>query len=198
MARARTYACPGNGDIGPHQFTYLHHPSVEADPLPRFCAHCGFDSEGEEMEPALTTPHIGKPIRQVVDNMHREMEAGAEHRANLAMEHHGMDSADAAVMKMTDMKDHLHEGDISAVEVKNDITKVMEAAPPGMFGFQGAQGLGYSGPVAEGPFPNAGARTQAALRKQHANYTSASGMAGAATSSLPALETVAPGYRRRV
>lgn len=172
---------------------------MEADPLPRYCAVCGFDSEGDVgYDQALTTPHLGKSIRKTVDDMHRQMEDGAEHRANVAREQFGLDSDEVANMKMTDMKDNLHPGDTSAVEVKNPVTEIMAAAPQGTFGFQGAAGLGYSGPVAEGPFPNAGARAQASLRKAHAQFTSASGMAGAATSSMPALETTSPNYRRRV
>ena len=134
--------------------------------------------------------------------MYREMEAGAEHRANIAMEQFGLDSGEAAVMKITDMRDGLREGDASDVPVSNAVTQVMEQAPPGVFGFQdGERGLGYSQVAHDTPIlaeRNPGARTQQMLRKAHAANTGNIGHAGATTSTMPALETVQPGYRRRV
>ena len=198
MTKSRTYACPGNGRHPPHQFTYLHHPSVDADPLPRYCGICGFDNEGEDLEPAVTSPHIGLPIRNTVDALHRNMEAGAEFRAQQAQEQFGLDTDDANMLKLGDMKDGLREGDTSNIEVRNDITKVMEAAPPGMFGFRGEQGVGYSQPVSSGPFPNMGARTQKAVREAHVVNTADPRHIGTKSSSVPALETASPNYRIRV
>lgn len=199
MPKMRTYQCPGHGAHPAHTFTYLHHPSVESDPLPRFCGVCGYDSEGEEVAEALALPHIGKQIRATVDNMQRQMEDGAQFRADMAQEKFGFDSDDVRIMKETDMRDGLRQGDTSdAPLAPSPVTQVMDAAPVGMFGFQGAQGLGYSGAVAEGPHPNMGARSQSMLRKHHAQATANSGMVGAATSTLPALETTNPNYRMRV
>ena len=203
MTVNRTYACPGNPEHrspalrAGHQFSYLHHPNPDEDPVPRYCPKCGLDSEGEEPDLALATPHIGQPIKGVVDNMHRDMEAGAEFRANIAAEQFGLDTAEANGMKLGDMKDGLRQGDTSDIEVKNDITRTMEAAPPGMFGFQ-SNGIGYSGAVPEGPHPNAGAHAQKAVRAAHARTMGNAGHAGAVTSSLPALETTNPGYKVRV
>jgi hypothetical protein len=200
MPRARTYECPGTAAHPPHQFTFLHHPSVAADPLPRYCGVCGYDSHEEDgYDEALTSPHIGKSIKMTVDQMHRQMEDGAQFRADIAQEKFGLDSQDASIMKMTDMRDGLRMGDTSDAKLApSPVTQVMDAAPVGMFGFQGSAGLGYSGAVAEGPFPNAGARTQAMVRQHHANFTATSGQVGATTSSMPALETTSPNYRRRV
>ncbi len=198
MTKARLYACPGRHPHPAHQFRYLHHPSVEADPLPRFCATCGFDSEEEEPEPALTAPHIALPIRTTVDNLHRDMESGADFRAAMAREQFGLDATDANSMKFGDMKDGLRMGDTSDVPVTNDITRIMEQAPPGMFGFQGGAGVGYSDSVATGPFPNVGARTQKAVREAHVANTADPRHVGTKVSSLPAVEVGAPGYRVRV
>lgn len=198
MTIARTYGCPGHGAHPPHQFTYLHHPNVEADPVPRFCPQCGYDTEGEEPDQALTTPHISLSIKGVVDNLHRDMEAGAEFRAAMAKDQFGLDTEDTNAMKMGDMRDGLREGDTSDAPVHNQITQLMEQAPPGVFGFQGGQGVGYSGPVSEGPFPNMGARTQKAVRAAHVQNTADPRHVGAKTSSLPALETANPNYRVRV
>lgn len=199
MPKLRTYQCNGTPKHPPHVFTYLHHPSVEIDPLPRYCGVCGFDSEGEEPVETLSAPHIGKSIRGVVDTMHREMEQGAEHRANMAREHYGMDADDVRPMLETNMRDGLREGDTSEAKLApSPVTQIMETAPPGMFGFQGAQGVGYSGPVSEGMFPNAGARAQQAVRRRHSQFTRDAGQVGATSSDLPAVETLAPGYRKRV
>ena len=198
MTIARTYACPGHGKHPQHQFTYLHHPSVAADPLPRYCGTCGYDSEGEEPEPAVTSPHIALPIKTTVDTLHRDMEAGADFRAAMAREQFGLDAEDVAPMKLGDMKDSLRPGDTSDVPVNNDISRLMAAAPPGYFGFQGGQGVGYSEPVSTGPFPNMGARTQKAVREAHVANTADPRHVGHKTSSVPALETTQPGYRVRV
>jgi hypothetical protein len=204
MTKAYTFACPGNPDQRnpalrePHQFTHLAHPSLEVDPVPRYCPKCGLDSEDEEPVPAITSPHISLPIRNTVDTMHREMEAGADFRAAMAREQFGLDAEDVAPMKLGDMKDGLRPGDTSDVPVQNDISRLMTAAPPGMFGFQGGQGVGYSGPVSEGPFPNMGARTQKAVREAHVQNTADPRHIGTKVSSVPAEETKSPNYRVRV
>jgi hypothetical protein len=199
MTKARTYACPGTARHAPHKFEYLHHPSVEADPLPRFCGICGHDSEADgEPGEAVTAPHIARPIRKTVDDMHRQMEAGAEFRANIAREHHGMDAEDVANMKMTDMKDHLYPGDTSEVEVRNPVTEAMTIMPQQIVGMNTTAGMGFSTTVSQGPYPNMGAHTMAALRQQHARFTATAGQAGVTTSSLPAFETTLPSYRKRV
>ncbi len=197
MTKIRVYACPGTETHPPHQFRYLHHPSVEADPLPRYCSVCSFDSQGEDMPAALTTPHLAKSIKGVVDTMHREMEAGAEFRAQMAQEQFGLDASEAALMKETNMKDNLRAGDTSFIEVNNPVSQVMAAAP-GVTGFQGANGLGYSGAVSQGAFPNAGAHAAKSLRELHARNTQGAGHSGPVMSTLPALETTLPTYRPRV
>lgn len=177
------------------QFRYDHHPSIEADPV-RHCPRCGF-SIAEEFEPALVAPHIATHHGKSVDTLYKEMELGAEFRAQQAQEQHGLDTQAANAMKLTDMRDDARYGETSDVPVANPVTQVMDQAPPNTFGFQGANGLQYSTSVAEGPFPNAGARAQAALRRHHAANIDPR-QTGATSSSLPALETTNPGYRKRV
>lgn len=175
---------------------------ARGDVLPRFCSLCGFDvGQDRALEQGLPSFHIPKSIKKTVDTMHRDMEAGAQFRADYARAELGMDEDGANQMKMTDMRDGMREGDTSDVPVNNEITKIM--ADPGIanqVGWQSgpAQGIGYSGAVAQGPFPNAGARAQAALRASHAKFTASAGHAGPTASSLPALETTNPGYRARV
>lgn len=171
------------------------------DPPPRFCPHCAFDSQGgEPMAESVAMPHIGRPIRGIVDNQYRAMEQGSIDRANMAMEEFGLDTAAANELKLTNMKDGLREGDTSFIPVNNEVSRALDAAPPGQFGFSGgaAQGLGYSASVPTGPLPNAGGRTAALLRRKHAEFTATAGHVGATTSSNPALETANPGYKTRV
>jgi hypothetical protein len=171
------------------------------DPPPRFCPYCGYDSQGvEPMTETVAMPHIGRPIKAIVDNQFREMEQGSIDRANIAMEEFGLDTAAANELKITNMKDGLREGDTSNIPVNNEVSRAMESAPQGAFGFEGgaAQGLGYSASVATGPLPNAGGRTAALLREKHRQFTSTAGHVGATTSSNPALETTSPLYKTRV
>lgn len=179
-------------------FEYDHHPSIEADPLPTDepCPHCGVTTDSE---PALVAPHIGGTIQKVVDNMHRDMEDGEKFRADMMVEKFGLDRAEAHQIVTTNSADGLRAGDISAPTVANDVTRAIDANPQA-YGWQGgaAQGMALSPAVQSGAFPNAGARAMAQLRAVHPHMVAASGHKAAVTSSLPALETTAPGYRPRV
>jgi hypothetical protein len=171
------------------------------DPPPRFCPFCGYDSEGDElMTESVAAPHIGRPIKGIVDGQYRAMEQGSIDRANMAMDEFGLDTAAANEMKITNQKDGLREGDTSFIPVNNEVSRAIDHAPPGQFGFSGgaAQGLGYSASVATGPMPNAGGRTAAMVREKHRQFTSMAGHSGATSSSNPALETTQPGYKARV
>jgi hypothetical protein len=170
------------------------------DPPPRFCPHCAYDSQGTEpMAEGVAMPHIGKPIKGIVDGQYRDMEAGSIERANIAMEEFGLDTAAANELKITNQKDGLREGDTSNIAVNNEVSRMVEANP-NQFGFAGGaqQGLGYSASVPTGPLPNAGGRTAALLREKHRQFTSSAGHIGATSSSNPALETTNPLYRTRV
>lgn len=179
----RRYACPECAK----QFTYDHHPSMAADPLPRFCPHCGFDSSGE-FETALSAPAIGKGMVQRTDNLMRAGQEGADFRANMAREALGLDAEGAAAIR-----------DVSAAPVNNAVTEAMAAAPANTVGFNPTNGVGYSASVSQGPFPNAGAHAMQSVRSFHQRFTSTAGHAATATTSsdIPALETYQPGYRRR-
>lgn len=186
MPRLRKYVCPECSG----SFEVLH-PTSD-DPPPRFCGRCGYDTQSAEplVEP-LPTPHIGKSIGGVVDNMYRGIEAGAEHRAHVAQAM-GVSPEDAGGLKITDMRDNAREGEASNVPVVNDVTRLMDSLPKESVGFTGASdGVQYSGAVQSGPFPNAGARTMQRLRQMHSGQ-------GFVTSDRPALETQMPNYRPRV
>jgi hypothetical protein len=191
-------------------FQYDHHPSIEADPLPGMCPYddCGSNAMPD---PALVAPHLAtKTIVATVDSMHRQMEAGAEFRAQMAMETMGLDSSEAAQIRMTDMLDGRREGESSAPVVRNELTKQIEAAP-GTLGFNhqpGAIAQGLQQAVFQGSHVNAGLRAMESLKRVHgrtASQTIAAGTEGprqmaanpVTVTHTPALETQQPGYRKR-
>lgn len=191
----RRYRCPMH-NCG-HEFNYDHHPSIEADPCPRFCAKCGHDSESDELLPAVTSPVIRSLHSKVVDQTYRDMEAGAEHRAQMAMEVHGLDQQEANSLKITNLQDNLQPGDMAAMPVNNPVSAAM-AQQPGRFGYQGGAAMEHAAAAHTGPHANAGARAMQGLRAAHQSSMMGAGNAGATSSDMPALETQQPNYRRRV
>ncbi len=191
----RRYRCPACSGI----FVYDHHPSVESDPLPdgAACPHCNFVAESD-YPAAVVSPHIAKSIRATVDNMHVAMEEGSKFRADLARERFGLSEEEARQLVETNSLDNLREGDTSNIPVNNAVTQAIEANPQA-YGWQGgaAQGAGLSPQVQSGPFPNAGAKAMQAIRAIHPQMVASTGHNTTAQSSLPALETQAPGYRQR-
>jgi hypothetical protein len=179
MTKSILYACPECSG----QFAYLHHPNTNEDPAPRFCPLCGFDTQQEPLEYAVTSPALGNATAKSVDDVYREMEAGAAYRAALAGD---------PSLKMTNMQDHLRAGDISAPPINNAVTQVM-AQQPNQWGFQPQTGLAQSQAAHTGYMPNAGLRALNSIRNQHSSV-----LQGSASSSLPALETQSPNYRPRL
>jgi hypothetical protein len=167
-------------------FDYDHHPSLEADPLPNFCPNPVCGQSLENVTAALVAPHLAtKAIVGSVDATIRGMEEGAEIRAQMAQEMGGLDSSEAAGLRITNQKDNLRAGDSSDIPVVNDVTRSMAIQPQGTVGFQSG-GLGYSSTVGQGPYPNAGLR---AMIEAQSRFRPAV--------DRPALETLQPGYRRR-
>jgi ribosomal protein S27AE len=192
----KRYRCPECDGV----FVYDHHPSIEADPLPdgAACPHCGFVADSE-YPAAVVAPAIQRTIVRAVDGMHRAMEEGADHRALVAQEQFGLSAEEANVMRDTNHRDGLREGDTSFAPVVNDVSRMVDANPHAL-GFQGgaAQGVALSPQVQAGAFPNAGLRAMEQVRAAHQGLVSSTGHKATVTSSLPALETQQPGYRRRV
>lgn len=191
----RRYRCPACT----RQFDYDHHPSIAADPLPGECPYrdCGYSTV--DVQPGIVSPHLAtKTIVGSVDNVTRGMEEGAEIRAQMAMEMGGMDSGEAAQLRMTNQRDNLRAGDTSDIPVNNAVTQHMAQAPTGSVGFQSG-GLGYSQSVSQGPYPNAGLRAMLDVRSKHDRLAGAvtGGVGSGFATDRPALETLQPGYKRR-
>lgn len=142
MAKIVTYQCPGANGHDAHHFDYLHHPSVEEDPVPRFCGTCGYDSQTDEFSQGVTAPHVlsgrAKAITQSADQTYRGMEAAGENAAMQAAEHLGVDKSEMSDLKITNLNDNLREGDVAAKMPENDASRMI-AKVPTILGHQGAE-----------------------------------------------------------
>lgn len=157
-------------------------------PWPSFCPACGFDVSQPERE-GVQAPAISKAYNRTPDTVYREMEAGSEAQQAHAADLLGVSKSELSSMKITNMRDNLREGDISATSVQqaqknlsiNPDHTLFQQPPPN-----------YSPEVQSGPSPNAGARMQSKIREMHGQIAP-----HAPQSDVPALETKAEGYRRR-
>lgn len=161
---------------------------------PDQCPKCKQFVGTDRADDDICMPSIRTMRTKIIDKTFDDMSKGSEIRAQAAAEMTGASASEMSGLKITDLNTGMREGDIAVKEVRNDVTAHMEAmnARGAQFGFQGANGVGHSGAVQAGPFPNAGAKFQTSLRQMHAERTNYQ-----AVGDLPALETMQPGYRRR-
>ncbi len=87
------------------------------------------------------------------DQVYRQLEQSSEMRAEVA---------DTSAIKITNLRDARNPGEVAAVPVQNDITKVMDR---GIGGFQGQNGAEFAAGVKTGYRPNEGARTMASVKQ---------------------------------
>lgn len=153
-----------------------------------FCPKCKTSLKTSD---EICMPFISSAKAKSPDQVYRQMEQGAEFRAQAAASILGVPTSDVSDLKITNLRD-THYGESANVPVVNDVTKMMDAAPD-LTGFQ-ALGAQLSNGTQVGPFPNVGAKFQTQLRKYHATQ----GAGWHAMSDNPANEiTMNPGYRRR-
>ena len=144
---------------------------------------------GIEDNTVICMPSIRTNARtRGVDKVYRDIEKASEQRAEEAASMLGVSKADMSDLKITDLRSTRHEGDVAAVPVNNEVSRLIDR---GVGGFQG-DGAGYSAGVQTGPVPNAGAHMRTQLQNHHGQVTR-----GAGVSDRPALETTYPDYRRR-
>lgn len=162
-------------------------------PWPKACPFpaCAVEMDNDRADDDIVMPFISAAKHRATDDVYRQMEKGSEVRAQHAANMAGVPVEDMASLKITDLRPTKHAGDIAAPEVRNPVTEFM-GANPGIGGFQGSNGVGYSGAVQSGASPNAGAKMRTVLQGMHGERTG-----DAAISDRPAVETTAPGYRRR-
>ena len=157
MPVMRTYQCPDCDGY----FDHMHMRSV--DEPPAFCPLCGANTSSAS--PELSAPHIAKTIGKVADNVYRQMETGSAARAEMAAELLGESASDMG-MKITDMRDDNHEGEISAARAPNPVSTFM--AQTGVGGMtDAAVGAQYASSVNSGPFARAGDRARQDVAAGH-------------------------------
>lgn len=165
-------------------------PWKSIDDPPPDCPLCGEAVASDRADDDIVMPFIRHRTTTATDRVYNDMVRGSETRAELAAQQLGVPVSEMSGLKITNLNDR-KDAEIAAMPVNNSVSQFMTANPT-VGGFQGANGIGYSGAVQTGPEPNMGAKTMTALR-QHQSQISH----GVAVSDRPALETQAPNYRRR-
>jgi hypothetical protein len=174
--------------------------------LPDLCPlGCGYKVASDRDDDDIQMPSISK-CRAATDGIYRAMEEGSIHRMQMAKE---MGVEGAETLKITNMRDNVQVGEISAMPVdRSPVTDQMDMmrARGLPVGFNGGNGAALSAGTMEGPEPNAGARLQGVIRSNHGRVVSQLAdvdgrpvvHAGAITSDRPSLEVQNPLYRKRV
>jgi hypothetical protein len=171
------------------------------DDPPDDCPACGYRLRSDRADDDVVVPNILAFSTRCQDGVYKAMEKASEQRMYQAAEMAGCDASDMRDLKITNLRDNMKQGEIAAIPVVNDVTRQMDAIkaanPNAQMGFGG--GIGYSESVPTGPYPSAGARTQQAFRRAHADRMSGQLVRGDVMSDLPANEiTRNPNYRPRV
>ena len=147
-------------------------------PPPDDCPLC--HGTGERDRTAETTPReveapylpIGKS--KIADGYYRAQEEASGHRAQMAAAMGGGDVSDYSDMKITNMRDNMREGDIAAIPVANDVSRMVDQNA-NLFGLQTtpdqrAAAAQYASTAHQGLVPYAGAHAKAATRSYHAEF----------------------------
>lgn len=121
---------------------------------PSYCPKCG-EYIGMDGKDDVVMPFISQARNLGADRVYRDMEQKSVLRAQIAQEEYGLSSADAASMKITNLRDHLRTGDTANVPVVNDVTRAMDSAPQGAMGMS-TMGVQLSQGTRRGPVPQAG------------------------------------------
>lgn len=123
----RTFGCPGrklkSGVVPEHAVEMM----VEPDEHPAFCPKCGRDWRKLRLETIPGTHSIGgSDIAKGVDLTWKLIQESSAERAELAGNPN---------MRVTDMRDHLREGDVAVPMPNNTVTQFM--------GMAEQRGIGY-------------------------------------------------------
>ena len=126
--------------------------------MPEFCPNpkCKTRLLSDRDDSDVVMPFFRSAATTANDALYRRMEQASEHRVDLAAQKAGVPASEMSDLKITNLRETRHEGDIAAVPVNNSVTQFL-AQNPNAGGFRADQGLGYSSTVATGPEPNRGA-----------------------------------------
>lgn len=172
------------------------------DPWPPECPRCHVPIPGKEDDAPEIPAFLSLNTRRA-DNVYREMERGSEFRMQKASEMLGVPTSELGHMKITNLRDTKHPGDVAAVppppspEFSRNMTALAtQQAPVAFLNPMQVGGGVTSQEVQSGPYPNAGAQAIKALRDIHPSEVDPRQRAKVQCDT-PALETTYPGYRRR-
>ena len=123
-------------------------------------------------------PAIKGVASRAVDQVYDSMVASSEARTELMAQVGGGSASDYGETKMTDMKDHLREGDISTMmpsPSNNEVARFMAQHPQAM---SQISPQAHAAQVSTGYFPNAGDRSRQTVANVHATMTARMRRAG--------------------
>ena len=148
-------------------------------PDPRFCPLCNSDLGEPPADNVICVPAFLSAKTKAGDAIYRQAETASEFRVAQAAEMAGCDPSEMSSLKITDMRDTRHAGDIAAVPIVNDVTKQMDFvnSKGGQFGFSGSNGSEFAAGTASGAVtvngvttqgiePRAGAKTLGRIQRQ--------------------------------
>jgi hypothetical protein len=104
----------------------------------------------------VVMPSIRSSKLAVADRVYREMEAGAEKRAQMAADMFGVPVSEMSELKITNMRDNQRPGDIP----------VPQRTVPGAV-YDPSAGAQYASSIRSGPFPNRGMKVLDVARTVH-------------------------------
>ena len=141
----RTYACDSGGENPEHTFELMQ--DRDEGP-PKFCPTCGCPVDPDTETVPGTHSIGGSNIVKGVDLTYRLLEESGAERAAITGNPN---------FKITNMKDHLREGDVAAVLPRNTVTNFMaDAEQRGVrYGFGGGAGMGMQ-TASPTPVPTSG------------------------------------------
>lgn len=182
--------------------TFRWNPS---DRWPDYCqiesceAFIGSDEKNEVAAPYIALK--GGAHARAVDQVYRDAERASEARIDAAVAMTpGASREDFSVLKITDYKANMTEGEAAVPmpqpsrEFTQNVAALQNAGIPVHNGGIDISGQipAFSAQTRSGPFPNAGAQAMDRLRGAHRGNVDP--RMNTPISSLPALETQAPGY----
>jgi hypothetical protein len=160
-------------------------PDPSKNGFPTHCQVCGEEIGHNRADDDIVLPFIRtSQATKATDKVYRDIEAGAEVRAQAAADELGVPVSEMSDLKINDLRPTTRHGDIAAPPLPPHLQNL------GSFGQ--SQGAEFAASAHVGAEPHAGARARVSLQSHHAKLTG-----GAGVSDRPALETLQPGYRPR-
>jgi len=120
------------------------------------CPFCGHEAE-EPDDTVIPMPSLRSATTKATDKVYRDMETASIHRAEEAARVAGVPVSEMSHLKITNLRDNVHEGETYAMPVRNAVTDRMDQmrAAGQQAGF--VDGSGFAANVNQGYAPRSGA-----------------------------------------